>query len=59
MVRGELIEDPEIALFEIRAGHNLMHEKCVLCASQLKTWTITKLLAAVEKKRLYLVRRTA
>lgn len=57
MVRGELVEDPEIALFEIRAGHCLMHEKCVLAASQLKTWTITKLLEAVTLKRLYLVRR--
>ena len=57
MVRGELIDDPEIALFEIQAGHCLMYEKCVLGASQLKTWTITKLLQAVKSKKLFIVRR--
>jgi len=57
MVRGERIDDPEIALFEIRAGHHLMHEKCVLSAPQLRTWPVAKLLEAVSKKRLYIVRR--
>lgn len=57
MVRGELIECPEIALFEIQAGHCLMHEKCVLVSAQLRTWSLNKLLSAVRHKRLFMVRR--
>jgi len=53
--RGELITDPQKAVEEIRTGHPLMHNTCVLSAPQLRTWSVGKLLAAVQYKHLYTV----
>lgn len=53
--RGELIVDPQTAVEQIRSGQPLMHNTCVLSASQLRTWPVGKLLTAVQYKHLYTV----
>lgn len=53
--RGELIANPQQAVEEIRIGHPLMHNTCVLSAPQLRTWPVGKLLSAVQYKHLYTV----
>lgn len=53
--RGELITDPQKAVEEIRLGRSLMHNTCVLSASQLRTWPVGKLFLAVQFRDLYTV----
>ncbi|BCS54538.1 hypothetical protein [Geobacter sp. SVR] len=53
--RGELVTDLQIAVAEIQTGRPLMHNTCVLCAPQLRTWSVDKLIKAVEYRRLYTV----
>ena len=53
--RGELIVDPQTAVEQIRTGKPLMHNTCVLSASQLRTWSVGKLMSAVQFKHLYTV----
>lgn len=53
--RGELIVDPQTAVEQIRTGKPLMHNTCVLSASQLRTWSVGKLMSAVQCRQLYTV----
>lgn len=53
--RGELIIDPQTAVEQIQTGKPLMHNTCVLSASQLRTWPVGKLITAVQFKHLYTV----
>lgn len=56
MRRAEQIEDPQVALSEIRAGHKMFYDKCCMSAGQFRSWSIAKLLAAVSAKQLFIAR---
>lgn len=53
--RGELIVNPQTAVEQIQTGQSLMHNTCVLSASQLRTWSVGKLMLAVQYRHLYTV----
>lgn len=51
--RGCKITDPEVALFEIRAGHQMFNGSHCLPAGHFKGWPVGRLLGAVERGSLY------
>ena len=55
MRRGEVIPDAETAVFIVQAGRNVMHEKCILSASQVKSWSVAKVIEKVAEKKLFSV----
>lgn len=53
MKRGELIESSTVACVLILTGRKLFHEKTCLSSSQLKTWTIGRIIEKVRERKLY------
>jgi len=51
--RGVQITDPEIALFEIRAGHQMYNGSHCLPAGHFRDWPVSRLLNAVERGVIY------
>jgi len=51
--RGELIPDAATAFFIIESGRHIMHEKTVLGASQLRTWSVGRVIEKVRERKLY------
>lgn len=51
--RGELIPDAQTVVFIIESGRHIMHEKTVLSASQLRTWSAGRIIDKVAEKKLY------
>lgn len=53
MKRGELIPNTATAVFIIQSDRPIMHEKTVIGAAQLKTWSIGRIIEKVREKKLY------
>ncbi len=54
--RDELITSVDIAVDRVLSGRHTFHEKTILSAAQMKTWTLAKYIEKVREKKLYVAR---